>query len=390
MNENERTPKWGLVLGGGGIKGAYEVGVWKALRELNIPLAGVAGTSIGALNAALIVQNDFGKIEDMYRHIRLTDVIPVSDEVDPNKDIFDMRNIRGLVKEFFKQEGLDNAPLRRTLETALDPQKVYDSQVDLGIVTYEVSALSAKYFFKKDIPQEHLIDYLLASANFPIFKMQQIGGRKFLDGGIHDNIPVSMMAERGFTHLIVVDIEGIGGVQKVGKGEDLYIKLIRCSENLGGLFNFDPQRIEKNMSLGYLDTMKAFHHLFGNYYCFDRASFNRLLESFDLKTIFGLETAARIYGIDLHKVYRADEFLEALSEKHKETEALYETIFPEEGAPNLTRLRNIADKRVLIVGYERILREQPTYRVNNALGAVLDDVIVAGSAMIELKNDRKR
>lgn len=53
--------EFGLVLAGGGTKGAYEVGVWKALKELNISITAIAGTSIGALNAALILQDDFEK-----------------------------------------------------------------------------------------------------------------------------------------------------------------------------------------------------------------------------------------------------------------------------------------------------------------------------------------
>ena len=51
----------GLVLEGGGTKGAYQIGAYKALRDLGIEFQGVAGTSIGALNGAYIIQND---IED--------------------------------------------------------------------------------------------------------------------------------------------------------------------------------------------------------------------------------------------------------------------------------------------------------------------------------------
>ena len=52
---------YGLVLGGGGARGSYEIGVWKALKELGIPIIGVAGTSVGALNGAIIVQNEYEK-----------------------------------------------------------------------------------------------------------------------------------------------------------------------------------------------------------------------------------------------------------------------------------------------------------------------------------------
>jgi hypothetical protein len=57
----------GLVLGGGGAKGAYQIGCWKALRESGIVnFDAVAGTSVGALNAVLIAQDEFGKAESIW------------------------------------------------------------------------------------------------------------------------------------------------------------------------------------------------------------------------------------------------------------------------------------------------------------------------------------
>ena len=51
--------KKGLVLAGGGSRGAYQIGVWQALRELDFQIQAVAGTSVGALNAAMVAQEDF-------------------------------------------------------------------------------------------------------------------------------------------------------------------------------------------------------------------------------------------------------------------------------------------------------------------------------------------
>jgi len=48
-----------LVLSGGGARGAYQIGVWKALRELNIDIVAVYGTSVGAINGALIAYGDY-------------------------------------------------------------------------------------------------------------------------------------------------------------------------------------------------------------------------------------------------------------------------------------------------------------------------------------------
>ena len=48
------TPKFGLVMSGGGAKGAFQVGAVKALAELGVPVDGIAGASIGALNGAIV------------------------------------------------------------------------------------------------------------------------------------------------------------------------------------------------------------------------------------------------------------------------------------------------------------------------------------------------
>ena len=48
------TKEYGLVLDGGGARGAYQIGAWKALREAGVKIEAVAGTSVGALNGALI------------------------------------------------------------------------------------------------------------------------------------------------------------------------------------------------------------------------------------------------------------------------------------------------------------------------------------------------
>ena len=214
-SSKKRTPKWGLVLSGGGTKGAYEIGVWKALQELKIPLRGISGTSIGALNAAMFLCMDLKKIEEIYRNIRLTDVLAVTGNIDPSKDVFDPSNMRVIAKEFFARRGLDNAPLRNMLKTHLDIEKIYSSPLDLGIVTFNVKTREAFELFKEDIEKDKLIEYLLASANFPIYKTQNVDGKRFLDGGLYDNMPFNPLIERGYTHLIVADINGIGQTERL-------------------------------------------------------------------------------------------------------------------------------------------------------------------------------
>ena len=81
--------EYGLVLSGGGTKGAYQVGIWKALQELQINLKAIAGTSIGALNGALFLQNDFNAVVKMYENIKIDNIMKV-EGVNSNKNIFDL------------------------------------------------------------------------------------------------------------------------------------------------------------------------------------------------------------------------------------------------------------------------------------------------------------
>lgn len=72
--------KIGLVLAGGGGKGAYELGVWKALKELSIDkyIDVFSGTSIGAFNAALFAQDDLEKAVELWDKVTMDSLVPIS------------------------------------------------------------------------------------------------------------------------------------------------------------------------------------------------------------------------------------------------------------------------------------------------------------------------
>ena len=67
--------KRAIVLAGGGSRGAYQIGVWKALRELGIDYDIVTGSSVGALNGALMVQEDFEAGLELWENISVKDVM---------------------------------------------------------------------------------------------------------------------------------------------------------------------------------------------------------------------------------------------------------------------------------------------------------------------------
>ena len=67
--------KTAIVLAGGGSKGSYQAGVWKALRELGVEYQIVTGTSIGAVNGALMVMGDYERAERLWHTVTVEDIM---------------------------------------------------------------------------------------------------------------------------------------------------------------------------------------------------------------------------------------------------------------------------------------------------------------------------
>jgi len=375
-----------LILAGGGTRGAYQVGAWKALRELGITISAVAGTSIGAINAAFVVQGEAERMERLYDDIELGDVIETNAEIVQNKNLFNIENILRVARDFIKQKGFDNEPLKKLLEQNLDVHKIYDSPVDFGMVTYSIKNNKPMEIFREDIPEEEFINYLLASACFPIYKAQKIGDNTFLDGGLYDNMPINLMIKKGYKRFIVIELPG-RNVRKSLISKDVSIKLIRPDEPLGGVFEFNRDRIKKNTKLGYLDTLRAFCALQGHRYYFRTQDFAGLLSRFTLQTIEGLEFAARVYNMDRYQIYETDRFLTELLQKHRKAEEQYQAVKNMVGITTMikeyTKLKSLLSDDLIICFFTEKLAEEPYF---NGMGEnmPLSDYIAAARSIIEI------
>lgn len=258
--------EYGLVLAGGGARGGYEIGVWRALRELGIPIKAIAGTSVGALNGAIMVQDDFEKACDMWTSLSLENVIKVEEEIaDENEKKTKFSGLLGAIGSAISSRGLDVTPLKELMKEVIDEDKIRKSKIDFGIVTFSLTDFKAISLFKEDIPEGQLADYLLASSCFPAFKPHEIENKKYIDGGVYDNIPISLMLQKKIKDIIVVDILGPGVTRRVDK-KGLNIIEIKASDDLGGTLDFDGEKSKINMELGYYDTLKAFGKLKGSRY----------------------------------------------------------------------------------------------------------------------------
>ncbi|RDC48503.1 patatin-like phospholipase family protein, partial [Acinetobacter sp. RIT592] len=267
----------GLVLEGGGTKGAYQLGAYKALRELGIEFKGVAGTSIGALNGAYIVQNNLEVLEEIWTKYDYTHFMDVDEETYHNiKNVdFTPKNINrviSLINKARKNKGIDISPFRSLLEKTIDEDIIRNSNKDFGLVTVVWDGkIIPSPMFLENIEKGKLLDYLIASASLPIFKLDKLDDKLFLDGLFHNNIPVSLLREKGYEDIVVIRlVDDLFGKINLNHHQDVNMKIIVPSESLGGCLNLDPDNVSKNIKLGYFDAMKTFDRYDGLRYYFNK------------------------------------------------------------------------------------------------------------------------
>lgn len=258
-----------IVLSGGGSKGAYQMGVWAALKKLNIHYDIVTGTSVGALNAALMVQKTFYK--GLFFWYNLNSKMIFNEDL--KQDYHTKEGKKDILKWYAKgvlNGGIEVKGLEDTIRQVIQPKKVLKSNVDMGIVTFNMKTLKPKIVKKKDLNENNLCDYLLASAScFPAFKMKTIEEENYIDGGIYDNLPINLAIDLGATEVIAIDLKEVGFKQKV-KNKNIPITYIEPRNDIGSFLIFEKNMSRRAMRLGYNDTLKAMNYLDGVKYTFKK------------------------------------------------------------------------------------------------------------------------
>lgn len=259
-----------IVLSGGGSKGAYQIGVWKALRKLHIKYDIVTGTSVGALNAALMTQSKYFKALLFWRNLTFENVIDEEIENNITKKELYKKYLDGAING-----GLKISNLEKTIDKAINVKKIYLSKIDMGLVTVKAKGLKPVLLRKKDIPMNKFKDYLVASAScYPAFSMKKIDNNNYIDGGMYDNMPINLAIDMGATEVIAVDLEEIGIKRKV-KNKDIPITYISPNNDIGSFLLFEKNMARRAIRLGYNDTLKKLKKLDGNKYTFHKNELNR-------------------------------------------------------------------------------------------------------------------
>lgn len=229
----------GLVLPGGGAKGAYQLGALRALHEFGVDrrVSVVAGTSIGALNGALFVQDDLDQGEALWRSIH---------------------------PAMFTRAGLAKA-----LDEHLRPGRLATARQSLYATCATGFPLcKVTYFCLNGAAPARIRQVLEAAAALPImFGSVEIDGIRYTDGGVgigRDNVPVYPVYQRGCDTILVIHLN-------MGDRVDprLYpgARIIEVSptQPLGGVMSgnldYKPENARWRMELGYRDAMAQLREL---------------------------------------------------------------------------------------------------------------------------------
>lgn len=360
------SKEYGIVLEGGGARGAYQIGAWKALKEAGIKIKGIAGTSVGALNGALMCMDDYENAENVWKDISYSKVMDVDDALMSQlfRGSISMSEAFEILFQTMKDGGVDVTPLKELIRRCVDTEKIQASPIEFYVLTFCVDELKELDVDVHQISPEEIPGLLLASAYiFPLFKNEKLQGKTFIDGGVINNVPLGSLVNRGYRDIIMVRIYGPGREKRVKNLDEVQIFSVEPKISLGNIIDFDAKKSRRNLIVGYYDAMRMIYGLKGSIYYIDApeeepfylnrlATFhtedslrkfleNRLSQvAHELKLPLNwtyqqlylaiLEAAARLLRLPKYKIYTVQELETAIdAKKHKLVEEEKHPLFVE-------------------------------------------------------------
>ena len=194
MTRARRPCEVAFVLGGGGVLGAHEVGMLRALAESSIEPDVILGTSVGAINGAAFAADPsvagVRRLSQLWRESNISDLSAGAL----------LRRLTTLARTGTHLESLDQ--LRERLAAVFPVQRIEELKVPFQCVAASIERAAEHWFEEGD-----LADVLLASCAVPgILPPVRIGDEHFIDGGIVNSIPVARAVALGAKTIYVLQV----------------------------------------------------------------------------------------------------------------------------------------------------------------------------------------
>lgn len=255
--------KLGLVLSGGGAKGAFQQGVLEAFEEngwLSL-FSAISGVSIGALHALSVTTNQLPESRKIW------ETMDKSHAFNEEKTLFE--RLKAGEADPINHGLLPNTELEKILDPFIDEQKIASKEVYIGVTKLGPKSASAgsllAYNIKKIITGELPIEYIpihtlkkdivkktiMASTAIPVvFKPVTIGENRYGDGGVYNNTPIKPLIDAGCNKIVVIELFKVNLFRKK-EMNDVPIYTIAPEHYLGRVLDFNPERSKEKMVYGH-------------------------------------------------------------------------------------------------------------------------------------------
>jgi len=154
-----------LVFSGGGARGAYEIGVWKALSDCGFKIGAVYDTSVGSINGPAVIMNDFHTVRDLWfetSYLSVMDISPAAKTLLKGgfKEL-SFKDYISVIKDFRADRGIDVTPLKELLAKVISEEEIRSSNIDYGFVIFSVSNLEPGMLYIDQIPQGEILERII-------------------------------------------------------------------------------------------------------------------------------------------------------------------------------------------------------------------------------------
>jgi len=234
-------PNVGLVLSGGFAKGAYQVGVLKAVKEFfaDGEIKYVSASSVGALNAYAFLQDKMDVAEDMWRNL-------------------DFGGFRAFTKNYVRGSHISDA-----IEKLADTTR---PQPFLYVTCFNTTKRKLNYINLKNVKTSEVKDYLRASVMLPmVSRAVVISGMKYIDGALVDNIPVRPIMKHPLDYAIVVHFDNDNYLFENDYFDSKLIKINFVGNSLiKNSLAFDKNSVSYMINSGYEEGISILNMIFKN------------------------------------------------------------------------------------------------------------------------------